>query len=98
MNKIIGTITHYEGTEHAYLVGHDLRIVAIIKGGNDPTVEADDVQILRSDAEVEASGGVTDRDRVEVQPWVEIDGGRFSFVTSDPKAVDLKAFAHLREA
>jgi hypothetical protein len=29
-----------------------------------------------------------------VAPWIEKEG-RFSFVTSDPKAVDLEAYAHL---
>ena len=33
-------------------------------------------------------GGVTEHDRLEVQPWIE-EEGRFSFVTSDARAVDL---------
>jgi hypothetical protein len=38
---------------------------------------------------------VTADDRIEVQPWLEAES-RFSFVTSDPRAVDLECFAHLR--
>ncbi len=34
------------------------------------------------------------RGRAKVQPWL-LEEGRFSSVTSDPKAVDLEAFAHL---
>ena len=89
MDKIIGTTTTYHGTEHAYLRGHDLRIIAVIVGGADPDVDPDDVQLLRSDEEIEAAGGVRATDRVEVQPWIDDkDGGRWSFVTSDPLAVD----------
>jgi len=39
-------------------------------------------------------GGITKYDRVEVQPWIEREG-RYSFVTSDPLAVDLACFQHL---
>jgi len=42
---------------------------------------------------------VTADDRVEVQPWIEREE-RFSFVSSDPRAIDLDCFKHLakREA
>jgi hypothetical protein len=39
-------------------------------------------------------GGVTAGDRVEVQPWIEKEE-RFSFVSSDPRAVDLACFSDL---
>jgi len=35
-------------------------------------------------------------DRVEVQPFLEKEG-RFSFVSSDPKATSLACFAHLAD-
>jgi len=38
---------------------------------------------------------VTADDRVEVQPWLEAEG-RFSFVASDPRAIDLACFASLK--
>ena len=41
-----------------------------------------------------ARGGVTAHDRVEVQPWLEREQ-RWSFVTSDPRAIDLACFRHL---
>jgi hypothetical protein len=37
---------------------------------------------------------VTADDRVEVQPWLAAEG-RFSFVSSDPRAIDLACFASL---
>jgi len=37
------------------------------------------------------------RDVVEVQPWLEAEGC-FSFVTSDPRAVDLACFERLLRA
>ncbi len=94
MAKIIGTITRYTGTEHPYLIGHDLRIIAIIKGGADPAVNPDDVDILRSDEDVETVGGVSAGDRAEVQPYLESEG-RYSWVTSDPRIIDLASFEHL---
>ena len=63
--KTLGTTTTYDGTEHGYLRGHDVRIV------------------------------VTADDRVEVQPWLAAEG-RFSFVSSDPRAIDLACFASLK--
>ena len=97
VEKIIGTVTRYNGTEHPYLVGRKIRIVAVLRGAADPDVDPDDVEILRSDEEVEAAGGVTARDRVEVVPWIDGgEGGHWSFVTSDPLAVDcdLELTAH----
>ena len=96
MDKTIGTVTRNTGTEHAYLIGYQVKIIAVIVGGADPEIEPDDVEILRTDEEVAAAGGVQVTDRVEVVPWIEDkDGGRWSFVTSDPRAIDLAAFHHL---
>lgn len=94
MDKIIGRITTLVGLgEHPYLRGHKVKIVTVIKGfGSD---NPDKVAILTTDAEIEAAGGVRRTDRVEVTPWIDVDGGRWSFVTSDPLACDLECFAHL---
>ena len=85
---IIGADTTYHGTEHPYLRGYKVQIVAILKAGATP----DDVEILETDADIARSGGVQPADRVEVRPWLE-DAGRYSFVTSDPRAADLQLFA-----
>lgn len=50
--------------------------------------------MLRDDDEVEHAGGVTAHERVEGQPWLEREQ-RWSFVTSDPRAIDLACFRHL---
>lgn len=49
---------------------------------------------LRDEDDVVRSGGITADDRVEVQPWLEREQ-RWSFVTSDPRAIDLACFRHL---
>ncbi|MBN1336436.1 MAG: hypothetical protein JXB39_10790 [Deltaproteobacteria bacterium] len=85
--KVIGTVTRYTGTEHGYLTGYKVRVVAVFKPRNDSAYLTDDDEIARA-------GGVTGADRFEVQPRIR-EEGRFSFVTSDPRAVDLEAFAHL---
>jgi len=87
--KTIGTTTTYHGTEHGYLNGNRVRIIAVIKGAAgpdyDPDADYDDIARV---------GGVTADDRVEVQPWLQREG-RFSFASSDPCAIDLDCFAHL---
>lgn len=66
-----------------------VRIVAVMKGaatdGCNP--DADGYHIDDNEA-LERAGGITDADRVEVQPWIEKEQ-RWSWVTSDPKAADL---------
>ena len=89
--EIIGLLTSYDGTEHAYLGGYKVRVVAVLKAGAGAEYER-----LCDDHDIARAGGVTADDRVEVQPWLE-GQGRFSFVTSDPKAGDLAAFEHLRQ-
>ena len=100
MDKTIGSTTTLVGLDgHPYLRGFQVRIVAVLKGFDADNPDPDGVQILTTDAEVEAAGGVRATDRVEVVPWIEDkDGGRWSFVTSDPLAADLECFAHLTEA
>lgn len=89
MARIIGAITRYDGTEHSYLRGLKVRIVAVLKGTAAPNRDPDaDYPCLRDEQDVLRSGGLTEHDRVEVQPWIE-EEGRFSFVASDARAVDL---------
>ena len=95
MKKTIGTVTTYHGSEHAYLRGHKVRIVAVMKGAAAPDHDPDkDGTYLRDEDDVARAGGITAADRVEVQPWIEQEG-RFSFVASDPRAIDLGCFKHL---
>ena len=93
--KALGTVTTYHGTEHPYLRGHKVRIIAVFKNAarSDYDPDAKD-SYLNDETDIVRRGGVTAADRVEVQPWLEKEG-RFSFVSSDPRAVDLECFAHL---
>jgi len=92
MGKVIGTVTTCNSNEHSYLAHHEVKIVAVIKGAAAPDLDPDaDLAIATTDEELERLGGLDAHDRVEVTPWIASEG-RFSFVTSDPKAVDLAAF------
>lgn len=94
MTKTIGTITTYDGDDHPYLRGHKVRIVAVLPRAAAPDFDPDrDGRVLRDDDEIARAGGVTADDRIEVQPWVEREQ-RWSFVTSDPRAIDLACFRH----
>jgi hypothetical protein len=57
-------------------------------------VSVADVSYLRDEDALARAGGVTADDRVEVQPWLA-DEERWSFVTSDPRAIDLACFRGL---
>lgn len=96
MKKTIGKVTTYTGTEHRYMNGYKVRIVAILHNAAKPDIDVDgpDYDNISDDIDLERAGGVTAFDRIEVQPWIEKEG-RFSFVTSDPKAVDLACFKSL---
>jgi len=92
----LGTTTTYDGTEHAYLRGHKVRIVAVLKNALRTDYDPDqDGQYIRDEEDLERAGGVTADDRVEVQPWLAAER-RFSFVSSDPRAIDLACFASLK--
>lgn len=94
-DSIIGAITTYDGSEHPYLRGYPVRIVAILHNGDaepDKDGEIPGYAHLDNDTDIARYGGVTANDRVEVAPWIEREG-RFSWVTSDPRAVDLAVFA-----
>ncbi|MCC7070542.1 MAG: hypothetical protein IT383_04420 [Deltaproteobacteria bacterium] len=95
MTKTIGTITTYDGDEHPYLRGYKVRIVAVLPRAAAVDFNPDrEGRVLRDDDEIERAGGVTADDRIEVQPWLEREQ-RWSFVTSDPRAIDLASFRHL---
>ena len=96
MKKIIGKVTTYHGDEHAYLKGYKVRIVAVLHNAAKPGIDVDgpDYDHISDDRDLARVGGVTAQDRIEVQPWFEKEG-RYSFVTSDPRAVDLACFKHL---
>ena len=86
--KTIGAITAYTGTEHSFLRGRRVKILAVHKG---VLVNEDDYEIIRSEEGLAAAGGVDpDTDLVEVAP-VHADG-RVSFVTSDARVTDLALF------
>jgi hypothetical protein len=87
--KIIGTVTEYLGEEHRYLRGHKVRIVAVLKNAARPDLDPDeDRRYLTDEEDLARAGGITADDRVEVVPFLEKEE-RFSFVSSDPRAVDL---------
>ena len=98
MKKKIGSVTTYLGTEHRHLLAIRVRIVAVTKGAarDDFDPDADEAYPLTEDADIDQHGGVTADDRVEVQPWIAKEG-RYSLVSSDPKAADLACFRHLRK-
>jgi len=78
--KIVGSTTTY--------CGYKVRIVAVIKNA----LRIEERGYLTDDDEIARAGGVTVHDRIEVAPWIEKEGC-FSFVTIDPKAMDLACFA-----
>lgn len=96
MKKIIGKVTTYTGTEHRYMKGYKVRIVAVLHNAAKPDLDVDgpDYDHISDDIDLQRAGGVTAFDRIEVQPWIEKEG-RFSWVTSDPLATDLACFKSL---
>jgi hypothetical protein len=91
----LGTVTTYHGSEHRYLHGHKVRIVAVLKDAARPDYDPGAPGGYITDEEdLARAGGVTADDRVEVQPWLG-EEKRFSFVSSDPRAIDLGCFQHL---
>lgn len=94
--RTIGIRTTYDGTELRYLRGHRVRIVAVLKNALRADYDPDhDGQHITDEDDLARAGGVTADDRVEVQPWLEAEG-RFSFVSSDPRAIALACFASLK--
>jgi len=98
MKQVIGTTTTYHGKEHPYLDGYQVKIIAVIKGGASDSFDPDDDNsYITDDYALERAGGLTEDDRVEVQPWLA-EKGRYSFATSDPRATDLANFAEIRSS
>jgi len=99
MKKIIGEVTIYHGQEHRYLDGYKVRIVAVLHNAAKPGIDLDGAEYahLDNDREIEAAGGVSVYDRIEVQPWLEKEN-RFSFISSDSLSTDLECFANLAKA
>lgn len=92
---VIGHCTTYHGTEHAYLRGYTVKIIAVLKNAARPDSDPDkDGDYITDEQDLARAGGVTADDRLEVQPWLEKEG-RFSFVSSDPLASDLACFSSL---
>ncbi len=97
MAKILGSITTYHGTEHPYLRGHKVLIVGVMKRAAAPDYDPDrDGSYLLDEEDIARAGGITAEDRVEVQPFIEAEQ-RWSFVSSDPRAVDLACFRDLKK-
>ena len=95
--KTIGTITEYLGTEHSYLKGYPVKIIAVLKNtlDEDGEIDEDAYDSIDNDEDLQRAGGVTLNDRIEVTPWIE-KAGRYSFATSDPRAQDLACFKNLK--
>ena len=89
-SRVIGRRTTYHGDEHPYLQGYDVVIVAVLKGA----LRVEEYRHLTSEEDVRGAGGVDADDRIEVAPFLPKEG-RLSFVTNDPRAIDLEAFRHL---
>lgn len=87
--RVIGRRTTCDSAEHPYLRGYDVVVVAVFKNA----LIAEECPYLTTEEEVRAAGGVGSDDRVEVAPILPREG--LSFVTSDPKAIDLKCFRYL---
>lgn len=94
MAKILGTTTIYHGTEHRYLAGHEVKIVAVLKNAALPDLDETGYRRIDDEDELERAGGVTATDRIEVTPWIA-EQGRYSFATSDALATDLGCFGQL---
>lgn len=88
--RVIGRRTKYRGDEHPYLRGYEVVIVAVLKDA----LRVEEHGHLTTDEEVRGAGGVSADDRIEVAPVLPKEG-RLSFVTSDPRAIDLEVFRHL---
>jgi hypothetical protein len=95
MAKSLGSTTTYNGTEHPYLRNCKVRIVAVMKRAAAPDYDPDrDGSYLRDEDALARAGGVSADDRIEVQPWLAAEQ-RWSFVASDPRALDLGCFKNL---
>ena len=90
--RAIGLRTTCDSDEHPYLRGYEVVVIAVLKNA----LRVEEYDHLTTEEEVRAAGGVSRDDRIEVAPILPKEG--LSFVTSDPRAIDLKAFEGLRHA
>lgn len=93
---VIGTDTTYLGDEIFALRGQKVRIVAVLRGGLRADADPDaDGYFVNDNTTLARLGGVTGEDRIDAAP-IRADGS-VSFVSYDPRAIDLECFAHLRK-
>ena len=90
--RVIGRRTTCDSDEHPSLRGYEVVVVAVLKDA----LRVEDCAYLRTEEAVRAAGGVGPDDRIEVAAIQPGEG--LSFVTSDPRAIDLKCFEELRQA
>ena len=88
--RVIGRRTTCDSDEHPYLRGYEVVVVAVLKNA----LRVEEYDHLTTEEAVRAAGGVGPDDRIEVAPILPKEG--LSFVTSDPRAIDLKVFEGLR--
>ena len=87
--RVIGRRTTCNSDEHPYLRGHEVVVVALLKNA----LRTEEYEYLTTEDAVQAARGVGPDDRVEVGVILPKEG--LSFVTSDPRAIDLEAFSFL---
>jgi len=87
--RVIGRCTTCDSDEHPYLRGYEVVVVAVLKNA----LRTEEYEYLTTEDAVHAAGGVGPNDRVEVGVILPKEG--LSFVTSDPRAIDLEAFRFL---
>ena len=87
--RVIGRRTTCDSDEHPYLRGYEVVVVAVLKNA----LQTEECEYLTTEDAVRAAGGVGPDDRVEVGVILPREG--LSFVTSDPRAIDLEAFRFL---
>ena len=88
--RVIGLRTTCDSDEHPYLRGYEVVVVAVLKNA----LRVEEYDLLTTEDAVRAAGGVGRDDRIEVAPILPKEG--LSFVTSDPRSIDLKCFEELR--
>jgi hypothetical protein len=89
MQQVIGFETTYTGSEHPYLVGYRVKVIAALKGAAAPDFDPDRPgMLITDDATLAESGGLTTDDRVEVLPWIARERG-WSFCSSDVRVGEL---------
>lgn len=93
--QIIGTVTVYVGDEFPGDRGNRFRIVGVCRGALLPDVDIDaDGYLVTDNERLTELGGVTKNDRIDA---LYVGAGDRGFVHTNPKAVDLALFAHLRD-